>query len=97
METARAEASRQGTKLAIRLGVPSDCVDAYNSAQFRYRDLVHDASSAGSGAPSGAELTRRLEELGDDHAFLNAAAELLRPKAVKSTTPVAKARSGSRS
>jgi hypothetical protein len=82
MEAAKADVSRQGTKLAIRLGVPSDCVDAYNSAQFRYRGLVDDASSSGSGTPRNVELTRRLDALGTDHTYLNAAAQLQRPKAV---------------
>jgi hypothetical protein len=86
MEEAKAEASRQGTKLAIRLGDPSDCVEAYNSAQFRYRELVEDTSSSGSGSPSNAELTQRLDALGEDHAFLNQAARLLRPKTVESAS-----------
>jgi hypothetical protein len=83
MEAAKADVSRQGTKLAIRLGVPSGCVDAYNSAQSRYRDLVDDASSSGSETPSNAELSQRLDALGTDHEYLNEAAKLQRPKTVK--------------
>jgi hypothetical protein len=83
MEAAQADVSRQGTKLAIRLGVPSDCVDAYDRKQKRYRKLVQHARGAGGEAPSNAELTDCLEDYGADHTYVNCAARLLRPLGVE--------------
>jgi hypothetical protein len=65
MEAAKEEVSRQGTKLAIRLGLPSNCVEAYDRFQRQYRDLVENAKRSGTETPSNPELSDQLDKLGD--------------------------------
>jgi hypothetical protein len=85
MEDARAEASRQGTRLAVRLGGPTDnihshCVAAYDGLQKEYRQLVGkvmDASLAGT--LDSSKIEQKLDALGADQTYHNAASALLIP------------------
>lgn len=85
LSNAQADASRQGTRLAIRLGADSGsrrspCVAAYDKKQKHYRALVRTVLDADDdSAFSPAVIQQELDELGDDQSYINEAAKLLRP------------------
>ena len=83
MDAAKADVSRQGTRLAIRLGVAAASVEAYNSVQRGYRELVDEVRAFGEDAEV-AEFSRRLDELGsrDQPRFLDEAKNLLIPRTI---------------
>jgi hypothetical protein len=87
MAAAQADASRQGTRLAIRLGAPrggvsSPCVAAYDELQDRYRGIVREIQGASGGEADLRSLGDRLDRLGDHQTYLNQASLLLKPKAI---------------
>ena len=86
MRAASAEASRQGARLAIRLGVEHPCVAAYDSAQRQYRRLIEEILRSGPSAVAERSWAwrERLNTLGDEDEprFLNQAKDLLRPRTV---------------
>jgi hypothetical protein len=82
MEDARAEASRQGTRLAVRLGGPTDnpCVAAYDRLQVEYRQLVAEVMDGGLGAKLNTrKVEQRLDALGTDQTYHDEASTLLTP------------------
>jgi hypothetical protein len=88
------EASRQGMRLALRLGVATrddapPVVSEYDQLQKRYRDLVHrlrDEVARGKEIDVAA-IDAELNQLGEDqHVFIDAAAATLRPASVAGTT-----------
>jgi hypothetical protein len=88
LSAAQAEVSRQGTRLAIRLGAPkagvhSPCVSAYDVLQQQYRALVRELRELPPGGSVDLDpLEQQLDAVGDHHSFLNQAAVLLKPRSV---------------
>jgi hypothetical protein len=86
MEEARAATSRQGTRLAVRLGGPerSGCVAAYNHIKDGYWKLLGEVMDAGlEGKLETQKIDNRLKRLGDDQRFHDEASKLLTPVTVR--------------
>jgi hypothetical protein len=103
MEDARAEASRQGTRLAVRLGGPTDnihshCVAAYDGLQKEYRQLVDEVmDSSPGGKLNTTEIEQQLNALGADQTYHNAASALLVPSTMDKARPASTTGPGRRS
>jgi hypothetical protein len=88
MRGAQTEVSRQGTRLAIRLGSPrggveSPCVAAYDELQDRYRAIVSKLQASPGGSDLDVPALREtLDALADHHTYLNQASLLLKPRSV---------------
>jgi len=88
LSAAQAEVSRQGTRLAIRLGASkagahAPCVESYDTLQKRYRKLVSEVRDLPPGHAVDLDaFERRLDVAGNHHPFLDKAAVLLTPRTV---------------